>query len=50
MAKTTEGMCTVEVEKRQVAVRAWRYVFRGVHGARVPVLLLDKATAHPTAA
>jgi starch phosphorylase len=39
--ESTEGVCTVEVAGRQVAVRAWRYLIRGVNGARVPVLLLD---------
>jgi starch phosphorylase len=33
--------CTVEIEGRPVAVRAWRYVIRGVTGGEVPVLLLD---------
>jgi starch phosphorylase len=37
----TNGVCTVDVEGRQVAVRAWRYLIRGVNGARVPVFLLD---------
>jgi starch phosphorylase len=37
----TNGTCTVDVEGRQVAVRAWRYLIRGVNGARVPVFLLD---------
>jgi starch phosphorylase len=37
----TDGVCSVDVEGRQVAVRAWRYLVRGVNGARVPVLLLD---------
>jgi starch phosphorylase len=37
----TEGLCTVEVEGRQVAVRAWRHLIRGVAGSVTPVLLLD---------
>ncbi len=39
--KPTEGICRVEVEGRQVTVRAWRYSIVGVGGAEVPVLLLD---------
>ncbi len=33
--------CQVEVEGRQVSVRAWRYVLKGASGHVVPVLLLD---------
>ncbi len=36
-----EGVCSVEVEGRDVMVRAWRYLIRGVTGATVPVFLLD---------
>src|SRR5688572_9093606 len=35
------GRVTVEVEGRQVQVRAWRYVVRGVSHHEVPVYLLD---------
>jgi starch phosphorylase len=34
---------TVEIEGRQVKVRAWRYAVRGVTGHVVPVYLLDTA-------
>jgi len=37
----TDGVCQVEVEGRQVTVRAWRYLVRGVAGSAVPVLFLD---------
>jgi glycogen phosphorylase len=37
----TEGICQVEIEGRQVTVRAWRYRITGVSGAEVPVFLLD---------
>ena len=36
---------TVMIENRQVRVRAWRYVIKGVTGHEVPVLLLDTALA-----
>ena len=32
---------TIVIEGRDVQVRAWRYVVRGVGGAEVPVYLLD---------
>ena len=35
------GRVTVEVEGRQVQVRAWRYAVRGVSHHEVPVFLLD---------
>ncbi|MDQ3696973.1 MAG: alpha-glucan family phosphorylase [Gemmatimonadota bacterium] len=34
---------TIEVEGRPVAVRAWRYLIRGVAGHTLPVYLLDTA-------
>jgi starch phosphorylase len=37
----TDATCHVQIEGRQVTVRAWRYVITGVSGADVPVLLLD---------
>ncbi|MDD5558904.1 alpha-glucan family phosphorylase [Candidatus Methylomirabilis sp.] len=37
----TDGTCQVEVEGRQVTVRAWQYLITGVSGTVVPVLLLD---------
>jgi glycogen phosphorylase len=37
----TDAACRVEVEGRQVTVRAWRYTVVGVTGAAVPVFLLD---------
>ena len=36
-----EGVCSVEIGGRDVMVRAWRYLIRGVTGATVPVFLLD---------
>jgi starch phosphorylase len=36
-----EGVCSVDVGGRDVMVRAWRYLIRGVTGATVPVFLLD---------
>jgi starch phosphorylase len=32
---------SVEIEGRQVQIRAWRYIVRGVSNGRVPVYLLD---------
>jgi len=37
----TNGTCQVEIERRKVTVRAWRYLITGMPGAEVPVLLLD---------
>jgi starch phosphorylase len=37
----TDATCRVEIEGRQVTVRAWRYVITGSAGAEAPVLLLD---------
>ena len=37
----TDGVCSVQVEGRDVRVRAWRYLIRGVTGDTVPVFLLD---------
>src|SRR5688572_25005122 len=31
----------VQLERRNVFVRAWRYFVRGISGATVPVILLD---------
>jgi starch phosphorylase len=39
--EATDAVCSVEVEGREVTVRAWRYLIRGVSGAMVPVYLLD---------
>jgi starch phosphorylase len=39
--ESREGVCSVEVGGRDVMVRAWRYLIRGVTGATVPVFLLD---------
>ena len=36
-----EPIVSVEIEGRDVKVRAWRYVVRGVAGHEVPVFLLD---------
>src|SRR3990170_2364319 len=36
-----DATCRVEVEGRQVSVRAWRYPIKGASGHVVPVLLLD---------
>ena len=32
---------SIEIEGRNVSVRAWRYLFRGITGHAVPLLLLD---------
>jgi starch phosphorylase len=32
---------TVGIEDRDVCVRAWQYLFRGIHGHTVPLLFLD---------
>jgi starch phosphorylase len=37
----TDATCQVQIEGRQVTIRAWRYVIIGVSGAEVPVFLLD---------
>ena len=39
--ESTDGVCSVQVEGRDVTVRAWRYLIRGVMGDTVPVFLLD---------
>ncbi|HSF31700.1 MAG TPA: alpha-glucan family phosphorylase [Candidatus Tectomicrobia bacterium] len=39
--KPLDGTCLVDIEGRQVMVRAWRYVITGATGATVPVLMLD---------
>jgi glycogen phosphorylase len=39
--KAVEGRVTVEIEGRQVWVRAWQYDVQGIDGDTVPVLLLD---------
>lgn len=36
-----DARCTVEIEGRQVVVRAWRYHLTGVGGGSVPIYLLD---------
>ncbi|CBE68316.1 MAG: alpha-glucan family phosphorylase [Candidatus Methylomirabilis oxygeniifera] len=37
----TDSTISVEIEGRQVTVRAWQYLITGASGAVVPVLLLD---------
>ena len=37
----TDSTCQVEIEGRQVTVRAWQYLITGASGTVVPVLLLD---------
>jgi starch phosphorylase len=44
-----DARVSVEVAGREVAVRAWRYVVRGVHGRLVPVYLLDTDLPENTA-
>jgi len=39
--KPAEETCRVEVEGRQVMVRAWRYPIVGIAGSVIPVFLLD---------
>ncbi len=41
----TEARPTITIEGRQVQLRAWRYVIRGIGGHTVPVYLLDTALA-----
>jgi len=41
MLEAVEARATVEIEGRQVAVRAWKYTVVGVTGATVAVYLLD---------
>jgi glycogen phosphorylase len=36
-----DATCQVDLEGRQITVRAWRYRITGVAGAEVPVFLLD---------
>jgi starch phosphorylase len=36
-----EGRVTIEIERRPVVVRAWKYTVQGVTGETVPVYLLD---------
>ena len=36
-----EPRCSIEIEGRQVLVRAWKYEVKGVGGASVPVYFLD---------
>jgi starch phosphorylase len=40
-AREMEPHITVEIEGRQVVVRAWEYVIEGAAGGQVPVYLLD---------
>jgi starch phosphorylase len=40
----TDATCQVQIEGRQVTVRAWRYVITAASGAEVPVFLLDTDT------
>ncbi|HWR14083.1 MAG TPA: alpha-glucan family phosphorylase [Terriglobales bacterium] len=35
------GRVSVQIENRQVTIRAWKYVVKGVTGEKVPVYLLD---------
>ena len=39
--KAVDGRVTVEIEERQVWVRAWQYDVQGIDGDVVPVMLLD---------
>ncbi|RPJ23201.1 MAG: alpha-glucan family phosphorylase, partial [Planctomycetaceae bacterium] len=39
--KPLDRTCLVDIEGRQVMVRAWQYIINGVTGATVPVILLD---------
>jgi glucan phosphorylase len=41
LLQVVDGACVVEVERRTVTVRAWRYEVRAAGGSSVPVLLLD---------
>ena len=36
-----EGRITIEIERRPVVVRAWKYTVQGITGETVPVYLLD---------
>ena len=36
-----EGVCSVEIEGRDVMMRAWRFAIHGVTGTMVPVFFLD---------
>jgi starch phosphorylase len=36
-----EGRVTIEIERRPVVVRAWKYTVQGITGETVPVYLLD---------
>jgi starch phosphorylase len=39
--RLTDAVGRVEIEGRQVTIRAWCYTIRGIFGAEVPVFLLD---------
>ncbi|MFZ0889708.1 MAG: alpha-glucan family phosphorylase [Candidatus Binataceae bacterium] len=39
--EVAEASCKLDIEGRQVAVRAWRYPIAGISGRPVPVFLLD---------
>jgi starch phosphorylase len=39
--KPVDRTCVVDIEGRQVVVRAWQYMITGSTGATVPVLMLD---------
>ncbi len=41
LLQPVEARASIEIERRRVAIRAWRYDVVGVGGAKVPVFLLD---------
>src|SRR5262245_28402017 len=41
--QSVDSLVTVSLAGRQVVVRAWRYLIRGVSGYQVPVYFLDTA-------
>jgi starch phosphorylase len=43
-----DATVTVEIEGRDVRVRAWKYIVRGLEGHEVPVFLLDTALPENT--
>jgi starch phosphorylase len=43
-AERLEPVICVQIERRNVLVRAWRYIMKGVKEATVPIILLDTDT------